>query len=238
MRTRGFKLSHTTLFPGPCNSNPCQNGGICNFYLQSAVQNQYYYRCTCPAQFSGVNCEVPSCKFGLFLVLFGSGSWFLQCKWCPTNAEFCLCHDSYASMAWWVLLSPPAELNLVFVCVCHKVQNVIWPPQSQTVDVYFLFWCCLDFISSIHCVNSKNVLPCVVPCVFHSTWLLYIWIQKRQSHLDCFRGHTCTYAHTIVLQHLATATVWMVADVLFTWSAEGPPESARAVLGTWEPDVK
>ena len=38
---------------GGCHSDPCMNGGMCNNIGLSVDQ----YRCSCPAGFTGVNCE-------------------------------------------------------------------------------------------------------------------------------------------------------------------------------------
>lgn len=41
------------VFPGhPCQSKPCKNGGVCN------VLSFSHYHCTCPARYTGKNCDV------------------------------------------------------------------------------------------------------------------------------------------------------------------------------------
>uniref|UniRef100_A0A672V0E1 Neurogenic locus notch homolog protein 1 n=1 Tax=Strigops habroptila TaxID=2489341 RepID=A0A672V0E1_STRHB len=38
----------------PCTSNPCYNGGTCEFFSDASP----YYRCNCPANFNGLNCHI------------------------------------------------------------------------------------------------------------------------------------------------------------------------------------
>jgi len=41
----------TTLDPGACSSEPCQNGGSCESFF-------FGYECLCPDGYTGDNCEI------------------------------------------------------------------------------------------------------------------------------------------------------------------------------------
>uniref|UniRef100_A0A8B9EVS5 Neurogenic locus notch homolog protein 1 n=1 Tax=Anser cygnoides TaxID=8845 RepID=A0A8B9EVS5_ANSCY len=41
-------------YPSPCTSNPCYNGGTCEFLSDAPP----YYHCNCPANFNGLNCHI------------------------------------------------------------------------------------------------------------------------------------------------------------------------------------
>ncbi|XP_072017262.1 EGF-like repeat and discoidin I-like domain-containing protein 3 [Amphiura filiformis] len=54
---KGLVIAYLVLFlsalgeAGPCNPNPCKNGGECS------VKWTYYFTCTCPKEFDGTRCE-------------------------------------------------------------------------------------------------------------------------------------------------------------------------------------
>ncbi|NXP60754.1 FA7 factor, partial [Chloropsis cyanopogon] len=86
--TLGVSWTDTECFtdPNQCDSNPCQNGGICDDQFQD-------YVCRCPVEYEGKSCE--KAVADKLKCIFDNGGCEQYCTDKQSKTRLCFCDDDY-----------------------------------------------------------------------------------------------------------------------------------------------
>ena len=186
-----------------CYQRPCLNGGTCVDMFQS-------YRCECPRNFNGTNCEED-------LASKSSVPWFYLSSFC--TSFFCLLLSSLFMCAFvvqsvWTVkklfnkcLIQMGSWTWSAFCICFDDTCMYFPQNCMNVILH-CSWCfdetskqitCLQDSLVVHYSFSGHLLVCrlflgqldYALLIFRTAWLCISGFQDILDMHCLFSGHLC-----------------------------------------------